>query len=247
MQQLKVQIAELSRKQACRPGDPQYGRLFQELQHYLCSIGQTSTIQQLLSHLQRALQTTSSRAALQSLLKEEGVWQSSQQCFCHRLQENYPLYPDVVGPIRTGILQLRYGMRLVASQVASSLTPVPGLSQLVSCLLSFPSLSPSLPSYLARADFLCSRTCMDVVHCLLKLLPQQDPEHVIPQSSTLLLTSLLYVQCHTLVTGELRSETSSLFRHICQVNSNLAPQSFHTHPNSWLHRSGTILVGKAHF
>lgn len=220
MQQLKVQIAELSRKQACRPGDPQYGRLFQELQHYLCSIGQTSTIQQLLSHLQRALQTTSSRAALQSLLKEEGVWQSSQQCFCHRLQENYPLYPDVVGPIRTGILQLRYGMRLVASQVASSLTPVPGLSQLVSCLLSFPSLSPSLPSYLARADFLCSRTCMDVVHCLLKLLPQQDPEHVIPQSSTLLLTSLLYVQCHTLVTGELRSETSSLFRHICQALVN---------------------------
>ncbi|KAI4802110.1 hypothetical protein KUCAC02_019968, partial [Chaenocephalus aceratus] len=33
MQQVKEQIAELSRKQACRPHDPQYGRLFQELQH----------------------------------------------------------------------------------------------------------------------------------------------------------------------------------------------------------------------
>ena len=40
MQQVKEQIAELSRKQACRPTEPQYGRLFQELQHYLCSIGQ---------------------------------------------------------------------------------------------------------------------------------------------------------------------------------------------------------------
>ena len=56
MQQVKEQIAELSRKQACRPHDPQYGRLFQELQHYLCSIGQASAVEDLLSHLLKALQ-----------------------------------------------------------------------------------------------------------------------------------------------------------------------------------------------
>ncbi|TMS12010.1 hypothetical protein E3U43_016968 [Larimichthys crocea] len=224
MQQVKEQIAELSRKQACRPHEPQYGRLFQELQHYLCSIGQASAVEDLLSHLLKALQSTSSsksRSAVQGLLKEEAVWQNSQQRFCQRLMEDYPLYPDVVGPVRTGILQLRHGMRLVASQVAASLTPVPGLHKLVTCLLAFPSLSHSLPSYLARADFLCSRACMDILRCLVKLLPQQqNSEHVVPQSSTLLMNALLYVQCHTLSTGEFSHETGSLFRHICQALVN---------------------------
>ncbi|XP_062266826.1 midasin [Platichthys flesus] len=222
MQQVKDQIAELSRKQACRPHEPQYGRLFQELQHYLCSIGQTSRIEDLLAHLLKALQGSSSksRSFVQSLLKEEAVWQNSQKRFSQRLPEEYPLYPDVVGPVRTGILQLRHGMRLVASQVAASLTPVPGLHKLVSCLLAFPSLSFSLPSYLARADFLCSSTCMDVLRCLGKLLPAQDPEHVVPKSLTLLLNALLLVQCHTLTTGEFSSKAHSLFRHICQAMVN---------------------------
>lgn len=223
MRQVKEQIAELSRKQACRPREAQYGRLFQELQHYLCSIGQASAVEALLSHLLKALQgssSTKSRSAVQALLKEEAVWQTSQQCFCQRLLEDYPLYPDVVGPIRTGILQLRHGMRLVASQVAASLAPVPGLPKLVSCLLALPSVSPSLPSYLSRADFLCSTACMDIVRSLVKLVPQQqDQERVVPQSSTLLLNALLYLQCHTLSTREFSSETHSLFRHICQVGT----------------------------
>lgn len=219
MQQVKEQIAELSRKQACRPSEPQYGRLFQELQHYLCSIGQPAAIEDLLSHLLKALQGTGpkSKSGTQGLLKEEAVWQTSQHRFAQRLAEEYPLYPDVVGPLRTAIFQLRHGMRLVASQVSSSLTTMPGLSKLVTCLLAFPSLSPSLPSYLARADYMCSKACIDVLRGLGKLLPQQDPEHVVPEASTLLLTSLLYVQCHALSTGQLSQDTRKLFRHICQV------------------------------
>uniref|UniRef100_A0A3P8WSX5 Midasin n=1 Tax=Cynoglossus semilaevis TaxID=244447 RepID=A0A3P8WSX5_CYNSE len=222
MQQMKEQIAELSRKQACRPHESQYGRLFQDLQHYLCSIGQASRVQDLLSHLLRTIQGSSPKAKsfVQSLLKEEAVWQKSQQHFSQRLLEDYPLYPDVVGPVRTGILQLCHGMRLLASQVAASITPVPGLHKLVSCLLAFPSMTPSLPSHLARADFLCSTACVDVLRCLVKLLPQQDPDHVIPQSSTLLLNALLYVQCHVLSTGEFSQEALNLFRHICQALVN---------------------------
>ncbi|XP_042084236.1 midasin isoform X2 [Haplochromis burtoni] len=223
MQQVKEQIAELSRKQACRPHEPQYGQLYQELQHYLCSIGQTSAIQDLLSQLLNTLEGSSaskSKSAVQAVLKEEAVWQNSQQRFCQRLVEDYPLYPDVVGPVRTGILQLRYGMRLVASQVAALLNPVPGLPRLVSCLLAFPFLSPSLPSYLVRADFLCSRVCMDTLRSLVKLLPQQDTACVMPQSCTLLLSALLYVQCHTLSTGEFSHEARSIFRHICQALVN---------------------------
>uniref|UniRef100_A0AAZ3S0A1 Midasin n=1 Tax=Oncorhynchus tshawytscha TaxID=74940 RepID=A0AAZ3S0A1_ONCTS len=222
MQQVKEQIAELSRKQACRPNEPQYGRLFQELQHYLCSIGQPAAVEDLLSHLLKALQGSGPkfRSGTQSLLKEEAVWQASQHRFAQRLVEEYPLYPDVVGPLRTAILQLRHGMRLVASQVDSSLTPIPGLPKLVSCLLAFPSISPSLPSYLARADYLCSRGCMDVLRGLGKLLPQPDPDHVVPEPGTLLLNALLYLQCHALSTGQLSQDTLKLFRHICQALVN---------------------------
>uniref|UniRef100_A0A3P9MDK6 Midasin n=1 Tax=Oryzias latipes TaxID=8090 RepID=A0A3P9MDK6_ORYLA len=221
MQQVKEQISELSRKQAHRPRDPQYGALFQDLQHYLSSIGRMSAIEELLSRLLKALHGSSeSRSAVQALLKEEAVWQNSQQRFCQKLLEDYPLYPDVVSPVRTGILQLRHGMRMVASQLAASHTPVPGLLQLMSCLLAFPSPSPGLPSYLAQANFLCSTSCMDVLRSLTKLLPQQDLSRVIPQSSTLLLNALLYLQRHALSTGELDAEAHSLFRHICQALVN---------------------------
>lgn len=237
MQQLKEQIAELSRKQACRPPEPRYGRLFQELQHYLCSIGQKSSIDNLLSHLLKALRSSSSyssksRSKVHGLLREVAVWQNSQQHFCQKLVEDYPLYPDVVGPIQAGILQLRYGMSLVASQLAASLTPVPGLHRLLSCLLAFPTLSHSWPSYLARADFLCSHTCRDALHVLDKLLPQQDSERVVPRPSLLRANALLYLQCHALRTGELRQETGDLFRSICQVRrSFICLPAFRVSPN----------------
>ncbi|KAM9704373.1 midasin [Menidia menidia] len=221
MQQVKEQIAELSRKQAYRPDEPRYNRLFQELQHYLGSIGQMAAVEELLSQLLKVLQGSSgrSRSAVHALLREEAVWQNSQQHFCQRLLQDYCLYPDVVAPLRAGFLQLQHGMRLVSSQVAASLTPVPGLPKMVSCLLAFPSMSPSLPSYLDRANFLCSRDCMDVLNSL-KLLPQQDPGPAIPQSLTLLLTALLYIQSHSLCSGGFCEEARGLFRHICQAVVN---------------------------
>ncbi|XP_077408316.1 midasin isoform X2 [Vanacampus margaritifer] len=222
MQQVKAHIAELSRKQAFRPQEPNYGMLFKDIQHYLCSISQASAVQDLLSRLQSALHNSSSlsRSTIQSLLKEETVWQNSQQCFCQRLQDDYPLYPDVVVPVQTGILQLRYGMKLVASQITASLYHVPELAKLVSCLLSFPSMSPSMQSYLAQADFLCSKESLGILHSLRQLLSQQDLIQVDLPSSTLLLNALLFVQCHTLSTGQFSDETRNIFWHICQALVN---------------------------
>ncbi|CAL8311820.1 unnamed protein product [Lota lota] len=230
MQQVKEQIGELSRKQACRPREPQYGRLFQDLQHYLCSIGQPAAVQTLLARLLKAAggpgAPARSRPGVQGLLKEEAVWQSSQRRFAQRLQEEYPLYPDVVGPLRTGILALRHGMRLLAAQVAAAASAAlaPGLRTLTRALLAFPTASARLPTYLARADFLCSRACVDVLRALAKLLPPRREgvlaERVVPPPTTLLLNALLYVQCHALTTGGLDQETLALFRHICQALVN---------------------------
>ncbi|XP_061668786.1 midasin isoform X2 [Syngnathoides biaculeatus] len=220
MQQVKAQIAELSRKQAFRPQEAHYGKLFQDLQHYLCSIGQASAVEDLLSHLQSALQSSLSRSAIRALLKEETVWQNSQQGFCQRLQEDYALFPDVIMPVQTGIIQLRYGMKLVASQLTASLYHVPELDKLLSCLLSFPSVSASLQSYLAQAEFLCSKESLDILISLGQLLSQQGTIQVDLKPFTLLLNALLYVQCHTLSTGQFSDATLSTFRHICQALVN---------------------------
>lgn len=215
MQQVKEQICELSRKQACRPPDPQYGRLYQELQHYLCSIGQPAAVGDLLSHLLKALQAPKSRLGIQGLLKEEAVWQASQHRFAQRLVEEYPLYPDVVVPLRAAILQVQHGMRLLASQVSSSVTAQPGLSRLVSTMLAFPS--PAASSDLACADYLCSRECLHMLNGLGKQLPATEVSRLIPDHAVLLLNALLYIQSHTLSAGHLSAETRKLFRHVCQV------------------------------
>ncbi|XP_057678283.1 midasin isoform X2 [Corythoichthys intestinalis] len=223
MQKVKTQIAELSRKQAFRPQETNYGMLFQDLRHYLSSIGQAAAVKDMLSRLQSALQQSSSslsRSAIQNLLKEEILWQNSQQCFTQRLQEDYPLYPDVVGPVRAGILQLRYGMKLVASQVTASLFNMPKLAKLVSSLLSFPSISPSQQSYLAQADFLCSKDSLDILHSLRQLSSQQNLVQIDVEPSTLLLNALLFVQCHTFSTGQFSDETRHIFWHICQALVN---------------------------
>lgn len=219
MQQVKEQICELGRKQACRPTDPQYGRLYQELQHYLCSIGQPAAVGDLLSHLLKALQGPGpkSRPGIQGLLKEEAVWQASQQRFAQRLAEEYPLYPDVVIPLRSAILQLQHGMRLLASQVSSSLTALPGLPRLLSTLLAFPG--PPLSSDLASADFLCSRACTDVLRGLAKLLPAAEAPRMVPEPAILLLSALLRLQSHTLTAGQLGTEACTLLRHVCQVRA----------------------------
>ncbi|KAF5899322.1 midasin-like, partial [Clarias magur] len=220
MQQVKEQIFELGRKQACRPAEPQYGRLYQELQHYLCSIGQPAAVGDLLSHLVKALQGSGpkSRTGVQGLLKEEAVWQASQQRFAQRLVDEYPLYPDVVVPLRSAILQLQHGMRLLASQVASTLTALPGLPRLVSMLLAFPA--PPLTSDLERAQYLCSRTCVDTLRGLEKLLPDAEVQRVVPKPVMLLLSALLCLQSHAMIAGELGAEAQNLLRHVCQALVN---------------------------
>ncbi|KAM9495289.1 midasin [Clarias gariepinus] len=220
MQQVKEQIFELGRKQACRPAEPQYGRLYQELQHYLCSIGQPAAVGDLLSHLVKAQQGSGpkSRPGVQGLLKEEAVWQASQQRFAQRLVDEYPLYPDVVVPLRSAILQLQHGMRLLAAQVASALTELPGLPRLISMLLAFPA--PPLTSDLDRAQYLCSRTCVDTLRGLDKLLPDAEVQRVVPKPVMLLLSALLCLQSHAISAGELGTEAQNLLRHVCQALVN---------------------------
>uniref|UniRef100_A0A4W3JTX9 Midasin n=1 Tax=Callorhinchus milii TaxID=7868 RepID=A0A4W3JTX9_CALMI len=235
---LKEQIVELSRKQAHRPVICQYSRLHQDVRHYISSITQTSRVKTLLTRLLQVLhgKRPKSRQSVQATLHEEAAWQQSNHQFRRRIMEEYSLYPDVVGPLHAAILQMQHGVRIVASEVSLSLSSKfvkqTDLTSLVSCLVAFPSISEVFPTYFAHANALCSRTTVDTLRGLDKLLAKGSSgsrsegkslaggQRSLPTREQLLLNALLYLRCHVLSKGDLDHESTQLFRHICQAIVN---------------------------
>ncbi|XP_067882619.1 midasin [Heterodontus francisci] len=231
---LKEQIAVLSRKQAHRPSALPYDHLYQDIHHYVNSIAQRSKVKSLLSRLLQVLQAKrpKPRQSIQVILNEEAAWQQSHQQFRRRIKEEYSQYPDVVEPLHAAILQMQHGMRLLASEVHLSLNnklvKQADLTRLVTCLLAFPSISFSFPTYLAQSDALCSKTSMDTLKGLNQFLCKNSSEEksllkeqrLLPTQEQLLMNALLYLRCHVLSLGELDQASLQLFRHICQAMVN---------------------------
>ncbi|XP_074846986.1 midasin isoform X2 [Carettochelys insculpta] len=232
MQKLKEQIDSLSRKQAFRPHLPPYDCLYQEVHQYINSIARISTVQDLLAHLLQFLRGNRPKSlqAVQNLLNEEASWQQSHHQFRKRLSEEYALYPDAIAPLNAAILQLQHGMRLVASEVSTALnsTVCPAkLGTLITSLLAFPSVGPTFPTYLSRADALCSVQSVSILCGFKKLsLKQSERESdgrvqsSYPTREQLLVNALLYLRCHVLSKGELDPKSLQLFRHLCQAIIN---------------------------
>ncbi|XP_054578497.1 midasin [Eptesicus fuscus] len=228
--QLENLICSLSKKQAFRPQLPAYESLVQEIHHYISSIAKAPAVQDLLTRLLQALQMDGLRSAqvAQNLLKEEASWQQSHHQFRRRLAEEYALYPDSVTPLQASILQMQHGMRLVASEVHSSLHSsvvcADRLDTLVASLLAFPSVSPTFPTYYAHADALCSVKSEEVLRGLGKLTLKRSggkelegkSQRPCPTREQLLLNALLYLRSHVLCKGELDQRALQLFRHVCQ-------------------------------
>ncbi|XP_072355863.1 midasin [Scyliorhinus torazame] len=231
---LKEKIAVLSRKQAHRPHVPQYDCLYQDIHHYVNSIAQKSKVKSLLSHLLLLLQAKrpKPRQSVQVILDEEAAWQQSQHQFRRRIADEYCQYPDVIEPLLAAILQMQHGMRLLASEVHLSLNnklvKQADLTRLVTCLLAFPSISFSFPTYLAQADELCSKTSIETLKGLNQFLCKTSSDEksrakeqpLLPMQEQLLVNALLYLRCHVLSLGELDQASLQLFRHICQAMVN---------------------------
>eukprot|EP00061_Rhincodon_typus_P018124 g47155.t1 len=231
---LKEQIAALSRKQAHRPSVPQYDYLFQDIHHYVNTIAQKSKVKSLLSRLLQPLQAKRPKPcqSVQLVLNEEAAWQQSHHQFRRRIAEEYCQYPDIVEPLLAAILQMQHGMRLLASEVHVSLNnklvKQAGLTRLVTCLLAFPSISFSFPTYLAQADELCSKASLETLKGLNQLLRKSSSDEkslakeqrLLPTQEQLLMNALLYLRCHILSLGELDQASLQLFRHICQAMVN---------------------------
>ncbi|XP_048386295.2 midasin [Stegostoma tigrinum] len=231
---LKEQIAALSRKQAHRPSVPQYDYLFQDIHHYVNTIAQKSKVKSLLSRLLQLLQAKRPKPcqSVQLVLNEEAAWQQSHHQFRRRIAEEYCQYPDIVEPLLAAILQMQHGMRLLASEVHMSLNnklvKQAGLTRLVTCLLAFPSISFSFPTYLAQADELCSKASLETLKGLNQLLCKSSSDEkslakeqrLLPTQEQLLMNALLYLHCHILSLGELDQASLQLFRHICQAMVN---------------------------
>ncbi|NXN90988.1 MDN1 protein, partial [Rhinopomastus cyanomelas] len=231
MQRLKEQIKSLSRKKAFRPPAPPYDCLYQEAHQYVNSIAKVSSVQDLLARLLQFLrgQRPKSLQAIQNLLNEEASWQQSHHQFRKHLSEEYAVFPDAIVPLQAAILQLQHGMRLVASEVGavlkSSVRPA-DLTTLLASLLTFPSVGQAFPTYLARAEILCSVNSVEVLHGLKKLSQKhsegesQGAEQPCPTLEQLLVNALLHLRCHVLSRGEMDQKSLQLFRHLCQAIIN---------------------------
>ncbi|KAJ1151695.1 hypothetical protein NDU88_004475 [Pleurodeles waltl] len=234
MQRLREHITHLSKKQAYRPEKPSYVNLYQEIQNYVESIAQVSHVQDLAYRLTQMLHGNGpkSRQSIQNLLNEEATWQQSHHKFRKKLAEDYALYPDAAVPLQAAILQMQHGMRLMAAEVYtvlnSSLVTPAKLTDLITSLIAFPSVSPSFPSYLSHADVLCSVKSLDSLRGIKQLslkystanISEVNDPRACPTKEQLLVNALLYLRSHVLCVGEMDQKSLKLFRHICQAIIN---------------------------
>ncbi|KAM9018411.1 midasin isoform 3-T4 [Ara ararauna] len=231
MQRLKEQINSLSRKKAFRPPAPPYDCLYQEAHQYINSIARVSSVQDLTARLLQFFhgERPKSLQAIQNLLNEEASWQQSHHQFRKHLAEDYAMFPDAIIPLQAAILQLQHGMRLVASEVYAMLRRFvrpADLTNLLTSLLAFPSVGRASPSYLARAEILCSVNSVEVLHGLKKFSlkhsegESEGVEQPCPTLEQLLVSALLHLQCHVLFRGEMDQKSLQLFRHLCQAIVN---------------------------
>uniref|UniRef100_A0A8B9J147 Midasin n=1 Tax=Amazona collaria TaxID=241587 RepID=A0A8B9J147_9PSIT len=231
MKRLKEQINSLSRKKAFRPPAPPYDCLYQEAHQYINSIARVSSVQDLTARLLQFFhgERPKSLQAIQNLLNEEASWQQSHHQFRKHLAEDYAMFPDAIIPLQAAILQLQHGMRLVASEVYAVLKRFvhpADLTNLLTSLLAFPSVGRAFPSYLARAEILCSVNSVEVLHGLKKFSlkhsegESEGVEQPCPTLEQLLVSALLHLQCHVLFRGEMDQKSLQLFRHLCQAIVN---------------------------
>ncbi|XP_071597429.1 midasin [Heliangelus exortis] len=231
MQRLKDQISSLSRKKAFRPPAPPYDCLYQEAHQYINSIARVSSVQDLLSRLLQFLrgERPKSLQAIQNLLNEEASWQQSHHQFRKHLAEEYAVFPDAIIPLQAAILQLQHGMRLVASEayaVLKSCVHPADLTNLLTSLLTFPSVGRACPTYFARAEILCSVNSVEVLRGLKKFslkhsqVESEGAEQPCPTLEQLLVNALLQLRCHVLSRGDMDKESLQLFRHLCQAIIN---------------------------
>uniref|UniRef100_A0A8C3BNE5 Midasin n=1 Tax=Cairina moschata TaxID=8855 RepID=A0A8C3BNE5_CAIMO len=227
MQRLNEQISSLSRKKAFRPPAPLYDCLYQEAHQYINSIARVSAVQDLLARLLQFLggERPKSLQAIKKLLNEETSWQQSHHHFRKHLAEEYAAFPDAIIPLQAAILQLQHGMRLVASEVYATLNSFvrpADLNNLLTSLLTFPSVGHAFPTYLARAEILCSVNSVEVLHGLKKFSQKHSEgesegvQKPCPTLEQLLVNALLHLQCHVLSRGEMDQKSLRLFRHLCQ-------------------------------
>ncbi|KAM6126972.1 midasin isoform 3-T3 [Pterocles gutturalis] len=235
MQRLKEQISSLSRKKAFRPPAPPYDCLYQECHQYINSIAQVSSVQDLLARLLQFLrgERPKSLQAIQNLLNEEASWQQSHHQFRKHLAEEYAVFPDAIIPLQAAILQLQHGMRLVASEVYAvlkSFVRPADLTNLLTSLLTFPSVCHAFPTYFARAEILCSVNSVEVLHGLKKFSlkhsegESEGVQQPCPALEQLLVNALLHLRCHVLCRGEMDQKSLQLFRHLCQDFEDITAQ-----------------------
>ncbi|XP_071480621.1 midasin-like [Diadema antillarum] len=177
---LEEMEAELSQKDAFRPRPPMFENLLRDTQLYLSSSGSSDSVGGLLHKLSRAFHEPADDVSM--TMKEERIWQSSQEHFVARLQRDYPAYRDLWFGFAAGVTAARYGMRLMAHSVdcnqqrkfMDALLPCGSppakmntLEELLVALVGFPStLSLDFQSSHSLAKALTTQGVHSLLQCL---------------------------------------------------------------------------------
>ncbi|XP_077869169.1 midasin [Saccoglossus kowalevskii] len=229
---LKTITTELTKKTAIRPTPSKFEVLLQDVQHFTSSIGSANSVRTLLQKLCRAINSRKlgrgKHSIIDAILNEERSWQSSVHQFMKRLQDDYPLYRDLILPFLSGVSQLSHGMRLVAHAVyckermtmieksVSDTGKIHDTQDLLVTLSRFPFVTVTLPQSIHIAEALCEENTMQLVENIQHIRQFAGDGGGVLQlplyhyKAKLLKIAVLHTKNHAILKGRLDKQTLEL-------------------------------------
>ena len=119
----------------CHFSFPQYGQLVRDIDNYLHTVMSDENVTKLLRKLTKSQQKTS---LILSVLQEVELWERTQDKFVAMLEEENPLYRDVVTPFTVAVFQVwnfdLMQMHFEYGNADSNNIMLARLAQLIACL-----------------------------------------------------------------------------------------------------------------
>ena len=152
---LKQWISKKSKLVAYRPEMARYLALLRDIRQFMCSIGSSERIQDLVNRL---LKSSECGIPAHSAVKEFVTLKAAVSAFMSRVEQDFLLYCDVVEPFLTAVAQTVHGVELIVNSVRttasrqnlySALHCKHGvLDDFLRCLVQFPISCENLQSSL---------------------------------------------------------------------------------------------------
>ncbi|GAM17980.1 hypothetical protein SAMD00019534_011550 [Acytostelium subglobosum LB1] len=206
------QLSIHQKKITLRPTPPAFDELHRDLTQFITQFSQVDKIIDLVSQFELG----SSDA--QVLYSTEAMWQEKSDNFVSSLEKKFMLYyRDVAVPIATGVMQMKYGLRLVCDaskqlhNMSAGSNIVPHLQQVLTSVCKFPRVSLAADGHLLAdpmemCSLLMGRDTFDGIRTVLQAAAAQSATAHHRSRSNYRVVAIL-----------LRSAVSQLFAHVANT------------------------------